>query len=401
MTFQTLKDFNLAGKTVLLRADLNVPRQDGKVTDTARIDRLKPTIDALTQAKAKVLILSHFGRPDGGNNPQMSLAFLVPVLQECWGHDVSFAPDCIGEPAQSLASRLEDGQIGLLENLRFHKGEQQNDPEFAAQLASLGDIFVNDAFSAAHRAHASTEGITHHMPCAAGLLMQEELNALEQALGNPERPVAAVAGGSKVSTKIDVLRNLSARVDFLILGGGMANTFLHARGANVGSSLCEKDMAETAREIEAYAKENGCEIILPSDCVCAQDLKPGAESKIYDSGAIPEGWRAIDAGPQSIENICNKIENCKTVVWNGPLGVFEIKPFDSGTNALAKFVADKTKDGKMASIAGGGDTVSALDNAGCLESFSYISTAGGAFLEWLEGKTLPGVAALSTNKKAA
>lgn len=399
MTFQTLDNLDVTGKTVLLRADLNVPRQDGKVSDTTRIDRLKPTIDLLVSKGAKVLILSHFGRPDGEEKSNLSLAFLVPVLQERWGHDITFARNCIGESAKEMRSKLDNGGIALLENLRFHAGEESNDPEFSKALAALGDLFVNDAFSVSHRAHASTHGITQFLPSAAGLLMQEELTALDKALGRPQKPVAAVAGGSKISTKLDVLKNLSAKVDYLILGGGMANTFLYARGANIGSSLCEKDMAETARDIEASAKENGCEIILPSDCVCAAELKPGASSEIHDAYNIPEGMSAIDAGPEAVEHIIEKISDCKTIVWNGPLGVFEIKPFDAGTNALAEFVAKQTKAGEMVSIAGGGDTVAALENAGCANDFSYISTAGGAFLEWLEGKRLPGVAALTKKEK--
>lgn len=401
MNTSSLRDLNVKGKTVLLRADLNVPAQKGKVTDTTRIDRLKPTIDFLVENGAKTLILSHFGRPEGEQNPEMSLAFLLGPLKECWGHDVSFAADCVGEKAEQLSSCLQDGDIGLLENVRFHKGETTNDPAFVNQLAKLGDIFINDAFSAAHRAHASTEGLAHILPSAAGLLMQEELNALDSALGNPQKPVVAVAGGSKISSKINVLKNLAAKVDYLILGGGMANTFLYAGGADIGSSLCEKEMKDIANEITAFAKENGCEIVLPVDCVCAQNLAENAPSETFDAQNIPEGYSAIDVGERSLAHMSELLKNCKTIVWNGPLGVFEIKPFDNGTNTLAQTVAELTQSGQLVSIAGGGDTVAALENAGVTQNFTYISSAGGAFLEWLEGKALPGVAALSANKKAA
>ncbi|MCK5284781.1 MAG: phosphoglycerate kinase [Alphaproteobacteria bacterium] len=394
-SFKSIKDITFQNKTVILRVDLNVPAQRGRVTDTTRIDRIKPTIDYLRNAGAKILILSHFGRPEGEQNPEMSMAFLLPVLKECWGVDISFSPDCIGERAKEIATTLKAGDIALLENVRFYKEEKANDPTFAATLASLGDIYVNDAFSTSHRAHASTEGIAHLMPSVAGLLMEEELKALDKALGNPEKPVAAIAGGSKISTKLSVLNNLIEKADFLILGGGMANTFLYANGADVGSSLCEKGMAEKAREIMAYAKNNNCEIILPIDLVSVTELKENAEFKILPSSKIPEGRMAIDTGPESIKYTLEKIKTCKTILWNGPMGVFEIKPFDNGTNALAKGVAKLTNHGDIVSIAGGGDTIAALENAGVAEQFSYISTAGGAFLEWLKGKTLPGVAALS------
>ena len=395
MSFNTLKNMDLKNKRVLLRADLNVPAQRGVVKDTTRIDRLKPTIDYLVKAGAKILILSHFGRPEGEQTPSMSLAFLSGTLQDRWGVNIKFAQDCIGPKAEAVSQSLENGQVALLENLRFHKGEKANDPKFAKALAALGDIYVNDAFSAAHRAHASTEGLAHLLPCAAGLLMEEELKALDQALGNPETPVAAIAGGSKISTKLSVLKNLVEKVDYLILGGGMANTFLKAGGADVGDSLCEDDMLEEARSITTHAKQHDCEIILPVDCVTVTELGPGAPFEIVSSQNIPQGRMAIDAGPDSIAHIEERINKCKTLVWNGPMGVFEIKPFDEGTNALAKIVAKRTQSGALKSIAGGGDTVSALENAGVIEDFSYISTAGGAFLEWLQGKTLPGVAALS------
>lgn len=399
--FQTIKTMNLEGKTVLLRADLNVPAQNGKVTDTTRIDRLKPTIDHLCAAGAKILILSHFGRPDGERNPEMSLAFLTSVLQDCWGREVSFVPDCIGDVAEKTAANLKPGQIALLENVRFYKGEEANDPAFVQQLARLGDVYVNDAFSAAHRAHASTEGLAHVMPCAAGLLMGSELEALDRALGNPARPVCAVAGGSKISTKLSILKNLVAKVDYLVLGGAMANTFLLAQGAKIGASMAEESMLEEARAIMAYAAEKSCTIILPEDCICVEELKPGAPSQVINAKNIPDNLRAIDVGPASIARTEGVLKQCKTLVWNGPMGVFEIKPFDAGTNALAQAAAKFTKSGTLVSIAGGGDTVAALENAGAADDFTYISTAGGAFLEWLEGKTLPGVAALMKQAKAA
>lgn len=401
MQFKTLRDYDFSGKTVLVRADLNVPAQRAKVTDTTRIDRLKPTMDYLRKAGAKILILSHFGRPEGEQNPEMSLAFLTPTLKACWDAPVRFCQVSVGEHAKAFAESLQAGEIGVLENLRFHKGEEDNDKAFAKALSELGDIYVNDAFSTAHRAHASTEGITHFLPSAAGLLMEEELNALEAALGSPKKPVAAVAGGSKISTKLHVLNNLITKVDYLILGGGMANTFLFAQGADIGKSLCEKDMADMARDIMARAKKSGCEIILPVDLVTVTALHEHAESQTDDAQHIPADRMAIDAGAKSVGHILEKIKECKTIVWNGPLGVFEIQPFDKGTNDLAQAVAKKTKDGSMVSIAGGGDTVAALENAGVVNDFTYISTAGGAFLEWLEGKTLPGVAALYTASRAA
>lgn len=394
MKFKTIRDLDVQGKTVLLRADLNVPVQDGRVTDTTRIDRLKPTIDYLHDHGARILLISHFGRPDGESNSGLSLAFLTSTLQKCWGHNVHFCQTSIGEQAESFAQSLTDGEIGLLENIRFHKEEKANDLGFAKALARLGDFYVNDAFSCSHRAHASIEALAHLLPAAAGLLMEEELNALDQALGHPKKPVAAVAGGSKISTKLSVLHNLTKRVDYLILGGGMANTFLHAQGADLGNSLCEKDMAEEARSIMSKAEENGCEIILPVDLVAVEDLRENAPFDVVPATKVPEGKMAVDSGPDSIKNVLEKIHDCKTIVWNGPLGVFEIKPFDDGTNALARAVADKTGSGELVSIAGGGDTVFALENAGVAQDFSYISTAGGAFLEWLEGKPLPGVDAL-------
>lgn len=401
MNFLTIKNLDLHDKTVLLRADLNVPVQSGKVSDTTRIDRLKPTIDHLRKAGAKVLILSHFGRPEGEHNPQMSLAFLTAALQASWGVEVSFVPECIGPVAEKAAASLKPGQIALLENVRFHKGEEANDPAFTQQLARLGDLYVNDAFSAAHRAHASTEGLAHLLPAAAGLLMQAELEALDKALGNPQEPVCAVTGGSKISTKLSILKNLIDRVDVLVLGGAMANTFLFAQGADVGGSMHEAGMADEARAIMSHAEKRGCRIVVPVDSVCVTEIKPDAPYEILDSRSIPAEMRAIDVGPATIAEITKLLETCRTVVWNGPMGVFEIKPFDAGTNAVAQTVARLTQAGKIVSIAGGGDTVAALENAGAANDFSYISTAGGAFLEWLEGKTLPGVAALLNPRKAA
>jgi len=400
MDFQTIKDIDVKGKRVLLRADLNVPARRGKVTDTTRIDRLKPTIDYLRDAGAKVLILSHFGRPEGEQNPEMSLAFLVGTLEDCWGCDVRFATDCIGERAKAMADSLNDGDVALLENLRFHKGEKANDPAFVAELAKLGDIYVNDAFSAAHRAHASTEGLAHALPPAAGLSMARELDALDAALEHPKKPVVAVTGGSKISTKLSVLYNLVERVDYLILGGAMANTFIFAKGGDVGASMCESEMKDEALKILGHAETKGCKILLPIDATVVKELKTGAEHRHVPADAIPADMMAIDAGPESIAYFLDEIKDCKTLVWNGPLGVFEISPFDAGTNALAEAVAKRTRDGSLISIAGGGDTVAALENAGVADDLSYMSTAGGAFLEWLQGKPLPGVAALS-NAKAA
>ncbi|MAI61564.1 MAG: phosphoglycerate kinase [Micavibrio sp. TMED27] len=401
MNFKSLKDIDVAGQRVLLRADLNVPAQRGRVTDTTRIDRLKPTIDYLRDAGAKILVLSHFGRPEGEQNPEMSLAFLLPTLEQRWGAKVAFTPNCIGEKAEKASANMENGDILLLENVRFHKGEKANSSEFIAQLAKLGDIYVNDAFSAAHRAHATTEGLARSLPSAAGILMEKELTALDSALENPEKPVLAITGGSKISSKLNVLNNLIERVDYLVLGGGMANTFMNAKGIDIGSSLCEHDMSNEARAIMDKAEKLGCEIILPQDCVVVSDLQLNAPHDIVDAASIPSDKMAIDIGPETNTYIRSILEKCKTVVWNGPMGVFEIKPFDRGTNRLAEDVAALTRNGTLNSIAGGGDTVAALENAGVTGDFTYISSAGGAFLEWLEGKSLPGVAALEESKEAA
>lgn len=401
MPYQKLTNLNLNGKVVLLRADLNVPAKDGQVTDFTRIDRLKNTIDTLKDQNAKIVLMSHFGRPKGQRNDEFSLSFLPPVLKERLNIDVSFADDCIGQTAKDAIANLKEGNALLLENLRFHAGEEANDPAFAKQLAELGDVFINDAFSAAHRAHASTEGITHYLPTAAGALMEAELTALTDALEAPQKPVVAIVGGAKISTKLALLNNLVKKVDKLVLGGGMANTFLFARGYEVGQSLCEKDMASEAREIAKTAEAHGCEIILPADRVILKEFGENAPHEIVEAANIPSDMEAVDIGPETIEVLSEILDDTKTVLWNGPMGVFEVKPFDRGTNDLAKAVAERTKSGQLISVAGGGDTVSALENAGVIDDFTYISTAGGAFLEWLEGKTLPGVAALENAAQRA
>ena len=392
--FLTLSDLALQGKTVLLRADLNVPMQNGRVSDTERLERLLPTLKDLSKAGAKIVILSHFGRPKGGPNPACSLYPVVEALQDLWQQRIAFAEDCVGPKAEAAVKALQLGQIVVLENTRFHAGEEENDPIFITELAKLGDVYVNDAFSCAHRSHASTEGLAHYLPCAAGRLMQAELEALDKALTEPEHPLMAVVGGSKIATKLDLLNNLVTKVDVLILGGGMANTFLASRGVEIGKSLCENDMLATAREISTQADIHHCTILLPQDAVVAEVLKSGIETEIVPINAIPPNKMVLDIGPASIKDIRNKLAECKTVVWNGPLGAFEFKPFDNGTNEVAAAVADLTRQGKILSVAGGGDTVAAMANAGASRYLSYLSTAGGAFLEWLEGKDLPGVAAL-------
>lgn len=393
--FATLDDFAVAGKKVLLRLDLNVPIRDGQVTDRTRIDRAAPTITALTAAGARVIVMSHFGRPKGRVVPEMSLRPLLrPLADALGGQAVAFAEDCVGSAAAAVVDGLADGGVVLLENLRFHAGEEGNDPSFCDALAALGDIYVNDAFSAAHRAHASTDGLARRLPAAAGRLMQAELEALERALGAPARPVMAVVGGAKVSTKLDLLGNLVGKVDDLVIGGGMANTFLFARGAEIGASLAERDLADTAREIEARAATAGCRIHLQSDAVVAGELAVGAASQTVDIDAIPADRMILDIGPGSVDAFAEVMAGARTLVWNGPVGAFEFSPFDAGTVALARQAAALTAGGHLLSVAGGGDTVAALAAAGVVERFSYVSTAGGAFLEWLEGKTLPGVAAL-------
>ncbi|WP_226780983.1 phosphoglycerate kinase [Oceaniglobus trochenteri] len=396
MAWNTLDDMDLAGKIVLTRVDINVPMKDGQVTDATRIERIVPTVRAILDMGGKPVLMAHYGRPKGQVVPDMSLEPLVPALEEALGVPVTFARDCIGAPAKTAVGDLQPGQVLLLENTRFHPGEEKNDAKFAASLAALGEVYCNDAFSAAHRAHGSTEGIARLLPACAGRGMAAELGALEQALGQPRRPVVAVVGGAKVSTKLDLLANLVRKVDHLVIGGGMANTFLAAQGIDVGKSLAEHDMTATARDILAKADEASCEIILPSDIVVAREFKAGAENETLAADACPADAMILDAGPQTVERITATFAACKTLIWNGPLGAFEIAPFDTATNAAAARAAALTADGTLISVAGGGDTVSALNKAGAASDFTYISTAGGAFLEWMEGKTLPGVAALST-----
>ncbi|MDA8252818.1 MAG: phosphoglycerate kinase [Rhodospirillales bacterium] len=394
MTFRTLDGVSVAGKRVLLRADLNVPVHDGRITDLTRLERLSPTIRELAAGGARVIVLSHFERPKGKRVPGMSLEPVAAALGDVLHRKVRFAEDCIGVPAQQAIEALSDGDVAVLENTRFHAGEETNDPDFAAALARLGDLFVNDAFSAAHRAHASTEGIAHLLPSYAGRLMQAELEALQSALTTPQRPVGAVVGGAKVSTKLDLLGNLVGRVDVLVIGGAMANTFLAAQGKNVGASLQEADMHATARDILARAQAAHCAVLLPVDAVVATALQPGVATQTVSVDAVPPGMLILDVGPRTVALLTARIGTLRTLVWNGPLGAFETPPFDAGTTALAQAVAAATASGALRSVAGGGDTVAALRHAGVLEKLSYVSTAGGAFLEWLEGRTLPGVAAL-------
>ena len=394
MTFRTLDGVSVAGKRVLLRADLNVPVHDGRITDLTRLERLSPTIRELAAGGARVIVLSHFERPKGKRVPQMSLEPVAAALGDVLHRKVRFAEDCIGVPAHQAIEALSDGDVAVLENTRFHAGEEKNDPAFAEALAKLGDLFVNDAFSAAHRAHASTEGIAHLLPSYAGRLMQAELEALQSALTTPQRPVGAVVGGAKVSTKLDLLGNLVGRVDVLVIGGAMANTFLAAQGKNVGASLQEADMHATARDILARAQAAHCAVLLPVDAVAATALQPGVATQTVSVDAVPPGMLILDVGPRTVALLTARIGTLRTLVWNGPLGAFETPPFDAGTTALAQAVAAATASGALRSVAGGGDTVAALRHAGVLEKLSYVSTAGGAFLEWLEGRTLPGVAAL-------
>jgi phosphoglycerate kinase len=396
MAFRTLDDLDVKGKRVLVRADLNVPVANGKVTDDTRIVRQAPTIRELADKGAKVVILSHFDRPKGKVVPSMSLRVLVEPLQKTIGRNIAFAHDCIGPKAQAAVAALKDGEILLLENTRFHKGEEDNDPAMAKELAALGDIFVNDAFSAAHRAHASTEGVARLLPNAAGRSMQAELTHLQKALGNPERPLMAVVGGAKVSTKIELLQNLVKRVETLVIGGAMANTFLAAQGVGVGKSLYEPDHLETARQVIRMANDAGAVILLPKDVVVAKEFKAGAAHRTVPAGNIAADEMALDVGPDSIKAFESRLLTTRTLVWNGPLGAFETEPFDQGTVQAAQLVASRTRAGQLLSVAGGGDTVAALAHAGVEDDFTYVSTAGGAFLEWLEGKELPGVEALST-----
>ena len=391
---KTTDGVDVQGKRVLVRCDLNVPVDGGRVTDATRLERLIPGLKALAKRGAKVIVLSHVGRPKGVD-PALSLAPIATELGRLLGQPIAFASDCIGEAAVKAVYALQPGSIAVLENLRFHKGEEKNDPAFAKELAALGDMFVGDAFSTAHRAHASTEGVTHFLPSYAGPLLMEEINALRAALDKPKRPTVAVVGGAKVSTKIPVLENLLAKVDKLIIGGGMANTFLHAQGIAVGKSLCEPDFAKTALDIIAAAEARGAEIVLPVDAVIARDFKAGAASSVVDIAACPADAMIFDVGPKSVAHLTNVLSQCHTLLWNGPLGAFEIEPFGAGTFALAKAAAAMTKAGTLVSVAGGGDTVAALNMAGVTDDFTYVSTAGGAFLEWLEGRELPGIAALT------
>ena len=394
--FKTLDDLNVAGKRVLLRGDLNVPTKDGAVTDLTRLERLAPTIQELAKKGAKVVVLSHFGRPKPGK-PDATLS-LKPVAaalaQALGGKAIAFASDCIGPAAKAVIDALPKGGIAVLENTRFHAGEEENDPAFAKKLAELGDLYVNDAFSAAHRAHASTEGLAHLLPAAAGRLMQAELDALGAALDHPTRPVMAIVGGAKISTKLELLGNLVSKVDHLVIGGGMANTFLHAQGLSVGKSLCERDLSATAKDILKRAEKAGCKISLPIDAVVAAEFKAGVTARTVDISAVPADQMILDVGPRSIDAIAKLLGQCKTLVWNGPLGAFEVKPFDAATIAIARTVSRLTKAGRLTSVGGGGDTVAALNAARVLDDLTYVSTAGGAFLEWMEGKALPGVVAL-------
>jgi phosphoglycerate kinase len=393
--FRTLDDLDVAGKRVLVRADLNVPIKDGRVTDATRIERLAPTLAAIIERGGKPVVMSHFGRPKGPDPSQSLRPLIEPLSRASGGRAVHFAPDCVGPEAERVINALRPGEIALLENLRFHPGEEKNDPDFARQLAALGDIYIDDAFSAAHRAHASIAALAHLLPAAAGKNMQAELEALGAALDNPTRPVMALVGGAKVSTKLDLLTFIIGKVDILAIGGAMANTFLYAQGRPVGRSLCEKDLADTARAILVEAKERGCEIILPEDAVTAEKLEPGALTRTVGINAVPATAMILDIGPQSVERIGQALEASKTLVWNGPVGAFETPPFGRGTIAIAKKVAELTRAGKLMSVVGGGDTVAALAAAGVTDDLTYVSTAGGAFLEWLEGRELPGVAALA------
>ncbi|GBQ36596.1 phosphoglycerate kinase [Gluconacetobacter azotocaptans] len=395
VSFKTLDTLDAAGRKILLRADLNVPVRDGHITDLTRIERLAPTIRELADKGGRVIVVSHFDRPKGKRVPEMSLAPIAAALGKTLGRPVAFADDCIGPVAEAAVAALKDGDVLVLENTRFHAGEEKNDPDLSKALAALADDYVNDAFSAAHRAHASTEGVARFLPSFAGRLMEAELNALNVALENPVHPVGAIVGGAKISTKLDLIGNLLDKVDVLIVGGAMANTFLAAKGVNVGKSLQEADMHDTARTIMARATERGCEIVLPVDAVTATEFRADPPTRTVPVDAIPADSMVLDAGPETVRLLTRKIVGLKTLVWNGPLGAFELHPFDTATNELAAEVARRTQAGQLTSVAGGGDTVSALRHAGVADQMSYTSTAGGAFLEWLEGKTLPGIQALS------
>lgn len=396
MTFRTLDDASdLAGKTALVRVDFNVPMEDGKVTDDTRLRSALPTIQRLRDAGAKVALLAHFDRPKGQRVPEMSLQPVVDDLELLIGAPVRFADDCVGDVAKTALDDLDPGGVILLENVRFHAGEEKNDPAFAAQLAELADLYVNDAFSAAHRAHASTEGLARLLPAYAGEAMKRELEALDAALGNPKKPVLGIVGGAKVSTKLDLLKNLVGRLDRLAIGGGMANTFLFAQGIDIGGSLAERDMADTAREIIAEAEAKGCELLLPIDVVVATEVKPGAETRtVLAREEIGDDEKILDAGPLTVEKLVKAMALSRTLIWNGPLGVFEVPPFDAATVKAAHAAGQLATSGAITAVAGGGDTVSALNHAGVADQMTFVSTAGGAFLEWMEGKSLPGVEAL-------
>ena len=392
--FRTLDDADVAGKRVLLRVDLNVPTENGRVTDATRIERVAPTITEIADKGGKVILLAHFGRPKGGPDEANSLKPVAAAVADIIKRRVAFCADCIGKTAADAIAKMKNGDVLLLENSRFYKGEEKNDPAHVAELAKLGDVYVNDAFSAAHRAHATTEGLARKLPAHAGRAMQKELDALEAALGNPKRPVAAIVGGAKVSTKLDLLGNLVNKVDVLIIGGGMANTFLFAEGKGVGKSLCEKDLADTARAIVAAADKAKCRILLPIDATVAKELKAHTAARVVDVDHVPEDEIILDIGPKSIAAVEKVLGEIKTLIWNGPFGAFETPPFDKATMAIAKTAARLTKEDKLTSVAGGGDTVAALNEAKVADDFTYVSTAGGAFLEWMEGKALPGVEAL-------
>ncbi|WP_226635594.1 phosphoglycerate kinase [Brevundimonas poindexterae] len=396
MTFRTLDDAtDLAGKTALVRVDFNVPMEGGKVTDDTRLRAALPTIQRLCDAGAKVALLAHFDRPKGQRVPEMSLQPVVDDLERLLGAPVRFADDCVGQEAKAVVADVGPGGVILLENVRFHAGEEKNDPAFAAQLAALGDLYVNDAFSAAHRAHASTEGLARLLPAYAGEAMKRELEALDAALGNPVKPVLGIVGGAKVSTKLDLLKNLVGKLDRLAIGGGMANTFLYAQGIDIGGSLAERDMAETAREIMAEAEAKGCELLLPQDVVVATDVKPEVETRtVLAREEIGEDEKILDAGPLTVERLVKAMALSRTLIWNGPLGVFEVPPFDAATVKAAQAAGQLATSGAITAVAGGGDTVSALNHAGVVDQMTFVSTAGGAFLEWMEGKPLPGVEAL-------
>jgi phosphoglycerate kinase len=398
--FRTLDDVDLRGKRVLLRVDLNVPMADGVVSDPTRIERLAPTVAEIAAKGGKAILLSHFGRPKR-RNAKDSLKPISAVLARHLKRDIAFADDCVGPVAETAVAAMKNGDILCLENTRFHIGEERNDPAYVAALAALGDIWVNDAFSVSHRAHASTEGLGHVLPAYAGRTMEAELVALAKALEAPQRPVAAVVGGAKISTKLDLLENLVAEVDILIIGGGMANTFLAAQGVAVGKSLCEHDLADTARRILGVAKAKHCEVVLPVDAIVAKEFRAGAPSRAVAIDAVEPDDMILDIGPRTVEHVISVLARARTVVWNGPFGAFELEPFDIGTTEVAEAAAELTAAGKLVSVAGGGDTVAALNRAGATERFTYVSTAGGAFLEWMEGKALPGVEALRQRKPAA